>query len=382
MNPDAGPDARGGRAVTAVAVGVLTRADGQVLLADRPAGKPYAGYWEFPGGKIEAGETVAQALARELHEELGVTIGAVHPWLVREFDYPHAYVRLHFCRVFDWRGAPAAREGQRLRFCQPAPLRDAPADRPMPMPMPAPLLPAAVAVMRWLGLPAQALWLDLRDAGPAQWVAGVHALERPAAAPRLVLLALPRPDRVDGPAHRALLDACHRIRAAGDLLLTLEGPAQRTAAALPGGWRAVPPDVPPEVPPDVQPEVPPDMPPVAQPAAKSEVHLRAQPDGSPQAWPSDGVIVDTPAQAAAARAAGVAWIGIRLPGADALSPRWCADADFAVRAPAASMPGASAADRTGPRAALPVPLFVASAVSRHLDGANPPGGLLLEQYAR
>ncbi|MGE8374982.1 MAG: NUDIX domain-containing protein, partial [Diaphorobacter nitroreducens] len=75
---------------TEVAVGILLREDGAMLLSTRPTGKPYAGYWEFPGGKIEAGETVEQALRRELIEELGVTIGPVEAWKVTEHDYPHA----------------------------------------------------------------------------------------------------------------------------------------------------------------------------------------------------------------------------------------------------------------------------------------------------
>jgi 8-oxo-dGTP diphosphatase len=130
-----------GRKVTEVAVGVLLRPDGAVLLADRPAGKPYAGYWEFPGGKIERGETVEHALARELHEELGIDIGPAAPWVSFEFDYPHAYVRLHFCRIDRWRGVPHGREGQQLRFFR------------LDEDTPAPLLPAAVPALRWLALP-------------------------------------------------------------------------------------------------------------------------------------------------------------------------------------------------------------------------------------
>ena len=129
------------RKVTEVAVGVLVRADGAVLLADRPAGKPYPGYWEFPGGKIEPGESVAQALARELHEELGISVASSTPWVTFEFDYPHAYVRLHFERVYAWDGAAHAREGQRLAFCLPGAT------------LPAPLLPAALPALRWLLLP-------------------------------------------------------------------------------------------------------------------------------------------------------------------------------------------------------------------------------------
>jgi mutator protein MutT len=99
-----------------VAVGVLIDAEGRFLLTSRPAGKVYAGYWEFPGGKLEAGETVEQALRRELHEELGITIAAAEPWQVELFDYPHALVRLHFCKVFAWTGAFEMREGQKMAW--------------------------------------------------------------------------------------------------------------------------------------------------------------------------------------------------------------------------------------------------------------------------
>ena len=100
------------RPVVDVAVGVLVRADGDFLLTSRPPGKVYEGYWEFPGGKLEAGETVEQALRRELLEEIGITIGPVHPWKVELVDYPHALVRLNFCKVFEWQGELHMREGQ------------------------------------------------------------------------------------------------------------------------------------------------------------------------------------------------------------------------------------------------------------------------------
>ena len=103
---------------TEVAVGILLRSDGAMLFASRPPGKPYAGYWEFPGGKVEAGESVAQALRRELQEELGITIGAAHPWQVTEHDYPHALVRLHWCKVYDWQGDFEMREGQQIAWQQ------------------------------------------------------------------------------------------------------------------------------------------------------------------------------------------------------------------------------------------------------------------------
>ena len=92
-------------AVVEVAAAVLLRSDGrEFLLAQRPAGKVYAGYWEFPGGKVEPGESVRDALVRELHEELGITVTACAPWLTRTFTYPHATVRLNFWRVTAWDG--------------------------------------------------------------------------------------------------------------------------------------------------------------------------------------------------------------------------------------------------------------------------------------
>ncbi len=91
--------------IVEVAGGVMLRADGQeFLLAQRPEGKVYAGYWEFPGGKVEAGESVRDALIRELQEELGITVTACSPWLTREFTYPHARVRLNFWRATAWEG--------------------------------------------------------------------------------------------------------------------------------------------------------------------------------------------------------------------------------------------------------------------------------------
>ena len=124
-----------------VAVGVLVERDaagreGRFLLTSRPEGKVYAGYWEFPGGKIEAGETVHDALARELHEELGITIGESHPWQELVMDYPHARVRLHFCKVYDWAGAFEMRERQSMAW-ESLPV----ASRPV--------LPGTVPVLQW-----------------------------------------------------------------------------------------------------------------------------------------------------------------------------------------------------------------------------------------
>ena len=99
-----------------VAVGVLIDAQGRFLLTSRPAGKVYAGFWEFPGGKLEAAETVEQALRRELQEELGITIGTAEPWKIELMDYPHARVRLHFCKVWQWTDDFEMREGQTMAW--------------------------------------------------------------------------------------------------------------------------------------------------------------------------------------------------------------------------------------------------------------------------
>jgi len=119
-----------------VAVGVLVRPDGAFLLTSRPMGKVYAGYWEFPGGKLEAGETVEQALRRELQEEIGITIGAAVPWRVELVDYPHALVRLNFCKVFDWTGELQMREAQTYSWEQ------------LPVQV-QPVLPGTVPVLDW-----------------------------------------------------------------------------------------------------------------------------------------------------------------------------------------------------------------------------------------
>lgn len=104
--------------VMEVAAGVMLRADGSVLLGQRPAGKAYAGWWELPGGKLEPGETVLQALARELKEELGIEVTAATPWVTHEHTYPHATVRLHFCRVTGWHGEPQGLESQDVQWVQ------------------------------------------------------------------------------------------------------------------------------------------------------------------------------------------------------------------------------------------------------------------------
>jgi len=129
------------RPVTEVAVGILMHADGSFLLAQRPGGKPYEGYWEFPGGKLE---TVEAALVRELDEELGIQAQTIVRWRTLEHDYPHAYVRLFFCKVTGWEGTLVGREGQAFAW-QRAPITVGP------------LLPATIPVLEWLAEDASTL---------------------------------------------------------------------------------------------------------------------------------------------------------------------------------------------------------------------------------
>jgi 8-oxo-dGTP diphosphatase len=125
------------RPVVDVAVGVLIKPDGEFLLTSRPEGKVYAGYWEFPGGKFEPGETVQQALARELLEELGIHAHTITPWREEMVDYPHALVRLHFCKVLAWSGDLQMREAQSFAWQR------------LPVTV-SPVLVGTVPVLQWL----------------------------------------------------------------------------------------------------------------------------------------------------------------------------------------------------------------------------------------
>ena len=138
--------------VTNAAVGVIRRDNGLVLLGERPAGKPWAGYWEFPGGKVESNETPAQALVRELQEELGITVTRFYPWLTRTYDYEAKYgadgvlespaktVKLHFFIVVAWDGEPLGLEQQMLSWQNPERVNVGP------------MLPANAPILTGLGL--------------------------------------------------------------------------------------------------------------------------------------------------------------------------------------------------------------------------------------
>jgi 8-oxo-dGTP diphosphatase len=177
--------------VIEVAAAVIERPDGAFLLAQRPAGKVYAGYWEFPGGKIEPGEPAARALARELHEELGLDIGEAFPWITRVYTYPHGTVRLQFFRVFEWRGEPHPKEDQAIAW------------QASGAPRVAPMLPANAPVLAALALPAEYAVTDARRFGLA------HIEKRLRAG--LKLLQVREPELEDREAFtRQVIELAHR----------------------------------------------------------------------------------------------------------------------------------------------------------------------------
>lgn len=188
--------------IVEVAAAVIRRGDAclaagpQLLLAQRPPGKVYAGYWEFPGGKVEAGETTRQALDRELVEELGIEVVHATPWLSREFVYPHARVRIRFFHVDAWRGEIAPIEHSGFAWLTPG------EESPV-----APILPANGPILRALELPGCCLISNAEENGVDGEVQRLTRLldERaagsaatPLCAPLLVQLrdkSLPAPER-------------------------------------------------------------------------------------------------------------------------------------------------------------------------------------------
>jgi 8-oxo-dGTP diphosphatase len=170
-----------------VAAAVIERPDGAFLMASRPQGKAYAGWWEFPGGKVEAGETARQALERELREELGIETTEAWPWISRSFEYPHAHVMLRFFRVTGWRGEPHPHEGQDLAWTRAE------------VPDVAPILPANGPVLRALSLPLEYAISNLAELGEAGFFRALEA--RLAGGLKLVQL---REKQLAGPAWRRL----------------------------------------------------------------------------------------------------------------------------------------------------------------------------------
>jgi 8-oxo-dGTP diphosphatase len=139
--------------IVEVAAAVLQRPGGSFLLAQRPSDKIWAGYWEFPGGKIEPGETPYHALVRELREELGIVVATAYPWVTRVFVYPHATVRLNFFRVTSWSGDLHPHEGQKFSWQQ------------VPDVTVSPVLPANDPILRALHLPALYAISNVKELG-------------------------------------------------------------------------------------------------------------------------------------------------------------------------------------------------------------------------
>jgi 8-oxo-dGTP diphosphatase len=190
-----------------VAAAVIQRADGAFLLAQRPAGKVYAGYWEFPGGKVEAGEPADRALVRELHEELGIDACTAFPWITRVYAYPHATVRLNFFRVTAWKGDPHPREQQAIAWQR------------FGTPLAAPLLPANAPVLAALALPQEYAITDAQSRGREAMLARIR--DRLGAGLKLIQVrdkALPR----RGEFARSVVRLAHRH---GAKVLLNGGPA-------------------------------------------------------------------------------------------------------------------------------------------------------------
>ena len=143
--------------ITEVAAAVIERPDGEFLLACRPEGKPYPGYWEFPGGKIEPGEDARAALDRELEEELGIRVREATPWITRVYAYTHATVRLHFFRVTAWDGEPQPLEDQAIAWQR------------VLSPDVSPMLPANAPVLAALALPAVMVVSNAAETGFDAW---------------------------------------------------------------------------------------------------------------------------------------------------------------------------------------------------------------------
>ncbi|GBG13277.1 8-oxo-dGTP diphosphatase [Novimethylophilus kurashikiensis] len=153
--------------IVEAAVAVILREDGKVLLGQRPEGKPWSGWWEFPGGKIEAGETPFHALQRELQEEIGIEAEVAHPWITRVFSYPDRTVKLRFFTVRRWHREPHGKENQQLSWELPAAVNVSP------------MLPANTPVLDALQLPTAYAITNLAEMGEAAFFAALdHALEQ------------------------------------------------------------------------------------------------------------------------------------------------------------------------------------------------------------
>ncbi|MDR2259995.1 MAG: Nudix family hydrolase [Azoarcus sp.] len=186
-----------------VAAGVIVRGDGRFLLGQRAPGTFYPGYWEFPGGKVETGESPAQALCRELAEELGIFVDGFHPWLVRVHEYEHARVRLHFFEVTHWRGAVRDHVHRALAWVAPG------------GESPAPMLPANGPILKALALPRR---MGITHASAIGVEAQLAALARALAA-GLRLIQIREAGLSARQRHAFAAETARRAHAAGALVL-------------------------------------------------------------------------------------------------------------------------------------------------------------------
>ncbi|MXR37770.1 Nudix family hydrolase [Craterilacuibacter sinensis] len=196
-----------------VVAGALMRADGAFMLGSRPAGKPYAGYWEFPGGKVEPGESLFDALVREFSEEMGITVTQATPWLTRVHHYEHASVELTFFRIWAWDGEPQSCEGQAFAWQMPG------------QETVSPMLPANGPILKSLSLPDYCV---RTCSNPTDTAATLAALPGRA----LLLVDEPALERHE---LAALLQAlAPDVHASGGLLLAKADPAWLTGLPVDG----------------------------------------------------------------------------------------------------------------------------------------------------
>ena len=201
-----------------VAAGVLMRGDGHYLLGQRAMDTVYAGYWEFPGGKVEAGESPAAALCRELDEELGIRVTHLRPWLYREHRYEHAHVQLHFFEVVAWQGEIMPRVHADLAWVAPG------------APAPAPMLPANGPILKALRLPRL---MGITRAAEVGIDRQLQALDGALAA-GLRLVQVREPGLAAGERAGFAAEVVRRVHAAGGLVLINDDPALALACAADG----------------------------------------------------------------------------------------------------------------------------------------------------
>lgn len=195
--------------IVEVAAAVLEKPDGSFLLAQRPVDKIWAGYWEFPGGKVEVGESARDALVRELREELGIEAVCVYPWITRVFSYPHATVHLSFFRVTEWRGELYPHEGQQFSWQQACCVTVSP------------ILPANEPILRALALPHLYAISNAAELGADEYLKRLDAALKNGL--RLVLF---REKNLDAEAHRALAERVVRLAHAQGARVLVSGDAK------------------------------------------------------------------------------------------------------------------------------------------------------------